>query len=58
MGNGCNRWHYREDRESVGFVGGVGSVGGVGFVGGVGRWGPTPNPSQEGNGEMGRIFDE
>ncbi|WP_293023368.1 hypothetical protein [Moorena sp. SIO3I8] len=20
----------------------------------VGRWGPTPNPSQEGNGEMGR----
>ncbi|NET83459.1 MAG: hypothetical protein F6J94_16510 [Moorea sp. SIO1F2] len=25
---------------------------------GMGRWGPTPNPSQEGNGEMGRIFDE
>ncbi|WP_293041020.1 hypothetical protein [Moorena sp. SIO1F2] len=20
----------------------------------MGRWGPTPNPSQEGNGEMGR----
>ncbi|NEO00903.1 MAG: hypothetical protein F6K50_37425 [Moorea sp. SIO3I7] len=52
MGNGCNRWHYREDRESVGFVGGVGRWGDGG------RWGPTPFPSQEGNGEMGRIFDE
>ncbi|WP_424098109.1 hypothetical protein [Moorena producens] len=23
---------------------------------GMGRWGPTPNPSQEGDGEMGKIF--
>ncbi|NEO18241.1 MULTISPECIES: hypothetical protein [unclassified Moorena] len=33
---------------------GVGKEREVWGDGEMGRWGPTPNPSQEGNGEMGR----